>query len=145
MEIANRAEINKRLAQVENCIIEGWLTSEIVASGRKDWGLSRRQIENYISHVYKRWARESAKNLCKNLDRAIRARERIIKEARKAGDLRTALAAEDSLAKLLGLFIERVDHSGNINLTVADLVGRTRERNRFGLAGVPSGLDHGRS
>ena len=122
---ATRAELLERLMVIEEAIIDAWSVSAMVRSAKEKWGISQHQTERYVGMVYKRWARQDEETSRQNLARAIRARKRIIRKAYETDDLKTVLAAEDSLAKLQSLFLDRVEHSGEIGLSLADLIKRS--------------------
>ena len=119
--MASRAEIRTRIEQIEEAIIEGRSHSSIERSSAARWKVSRQKIRNYIAGIYRRWTRQDARVSQGDLARAIRSRKKIISKAWENGDLKTVLAAEDSLAKIQALFSEKRQGSSEGSLTLADL------------------------
>jgi hypothetical protein len=71
--------------------------------------LSRRQIRNYIREADRRMARSTQATRRRRIARHIAFREKLFARAVNSGDLRTALAILDSLAKLQDLFPSEAD------------------------------------
>ena len=49
---ANRATKEERIARITGLIADGLFTYQIVDICMKEWGVGRRQIENYLTLVY---------------------------------------------------------------------------------------------
>src|SRR5262245_40053797 len=104
---SSKAEVRKRVEEVFKLRLGGANLADIVqyaSAPEQAWGVSERQIANYIKAAEKLIVeRYDAKAPCL-LNRHLLQRDQLFAHAMGVGDFRTALAVLDSGAKLLGLF-----------------------------------------
>lgn len=124
-----------RLKFIARCIEKGLAHFEILDACKEKFGFSKTKTNNLIHRVYQEWKDTHSKLALYDIYlRARKARLKIISEAWKKKDLKLVLMAEDSLAKLDGLFSEKVEHSGRIthSLTVKEMADLARGKRGTG-------------
>jgi hypothetical protein len=93
-----------RRIRVENMLVQGFRPSEIIEMLHKEWGVSRKTIQNYILGVHKDWREvvlDDAKFFkAKFLDRL----ENLYKEAFDAGQYGIAAKIQDQINKICGIY-----------------------------------------
>jgi hypothetical protein len=105
-----RAEKEAALELMEKELVRGRLPSEVVRAAAAKWSISVRAAEYDLAEIRARWA-AAGKQVIVGCARArtslmlvIRRHDYLYGTALEQGDLRTALAVEKSLCKLLGLY-----------------------------------------
>lgn len=114
---------------------------------------TRATAERYMAQVYRRWANRQTDGETER-QRLIDTNREIIRRAwqdvddtnatarRKLAAMRTILAAQEQIAKLLGLHVLKVEHSGSIaserNAAITELTEAAR---RHSIRGMLAGLN----
>jgi len=110
-------EYQLRVEEIADCIQEGMRAKEIEVYFGKRYRLLPRQIRNYIKDakkiLYQRQALEGNDDIDKAKERAVKRRLKIFNKAWELEDLKICLQAEDSIAKIQGIFTPTVP-SGEI-------------------------------
>jgi hypothetical protein len=100
----------KRLLQIETWVADGLTSRDIVRKAEEEnWGLKKGYIIHLIGEVKQRWAEQYDIESKYNKATAIQKRERLYQRVLAKGDLKTALHILDSIGRLQGLFIERIE------------------------------------
>lgn len=106
-------EHSRRIKEVAKLLCLGQGRSDIYEHANKQgWDKSERQLDNYIQDatalLKERLLGEIDEEKAKAIDRAIM----IFQQSIKAGERKIALAANEQIAKLHGLYIERREVTG---------------------------------
>lgn len=154
-----KAEHARRVDEIETLLARRLSTSRIERWGADKWGVSQRQIRNYIRAVRDRWEEES-----KGTDRTAKrdqlrataedivaralSRTEVVRDAagnpviitnpdgstkiatREVPDLKTAVRGSDVLARLDGLYQDRLKVDAQVKGAIAAAVSPTPERFR---------------
>lgn len=112
---ANNIEAAIRLAEVKRLLLQCKETAEIVQYGSNKWDISTRQMYKYIAKASKDIRKELGRREAISLTWHIKARRSLIDRAMETNEQRVALAAMQDIAKLQGLYIEKVEHSGTLD------------------------------
>lgn len=102
-----------RIRRVMDLLGEGRMTYDIVNICQKEWGCGRRAIEKYIQHIYT-FLNKSLQE--KDKDKILLEYSNLIEKYEKI-DKRLARDYRLQRDKILGISIDRVDHSGTIDVT----------------------------
>lgn len=98
-------ELQRRLEQISEWLIQGASTSEIYQYAReKGWDVCNRQIDNYISKCYDLWNETLEKNRERLLAKHIRLRERLYFDAMREKDYQNRNLALNVLKDMAALF-----------------------------------------
>lgn len=102
---ANPVQMEERIKQVSDWLLDGESRHYIVQSGSEMWSISERQVDKYIRVAKKRISEiiQLKNDLSFRVAWHIRKRQRLLKTAISDHELNTALNILDSLAKLEGL------------------------------------------
>jgi hypothetical protein len=104
----------ERLLEVERRLAHCQPHPAIARELSQQWGVSERQIRTYVSAVYARWAREAEERRDHRRAEIRATLQRIVHEAMSRGEYRAATMAADRLAKLEGLYVERLEFTGDV-------------------------------
>ena len=127
MAKSTQTELYRRIMEVEQLMADGFGRRDICQHGSKNgWNVTNRQIDRYMEVVSKRWIKQHEAEKDRILSTAIKKRERLYLRALKKEDLRTAISIQDSLDKLRGLFVDKVETVNKTDLKI-DLSGLSRE------------------
>jgi hypothetical protein len=111
---ASAATIDQRIELIYRLILDGWESTAIVQNPSvKGWGITDRQIRQYISRARTRMKKELAKYRKVALEEHIAARRKL---RREASDGRLALEVLRDEAKLLGLYAPEKKERLNVDL-----------------------------
>lgn len=137
MEASGRAsqlEKIKRLKAISKWILDGHSTSDIIYNVSQQWGLTERQAYNYLAEAreqfkndtqvdldtkratYIRRRQENYRTVKKHLDEAMKKEMSEIERVNIVTKYQRILNDIDQdMAKLDGLYIEKIEHGGSIN------------------------------
>ncbi len=133
-EKSSKQELDRRVATVAHWMLSGHSTSDIRANVEKMWKVSSRQADNYIRKAYDRLKTDNEREFQQakmfhlqarmNAYRDLLEEEARLKRSQTISDYgrAVALAALKSktaaflqdMAKIEGLYIEKVEHSGEV-------------------------------
>lgn len=114
---ANNIEAALRLAEVKRMLLQCKETAEIVQYGAHKWGIATRQMYKYIAKASADIRKELGRRDAISMTWHIKARRNLIDRAMETNEQRVALAAMQDIAKLQGLYIEKVEHSGDVHIS----------------------------
>lgn len=101
----SKAEVARRVDEVALLRLEGAQQQDVVRhAAEKGWGLQPHQVEKYIRRADALLIAARGRNLKHMIGLHLARREEIYRRAVEAKELRLALAALDSDAKLAGLY-----------------------------------------
>lgn len=109
------ADIAGRKNEVEILMATGYSRIFVCQYMSKKYQLSYRQTDRYMKEVRQAWQEDFDADTKRNLIEAIKVRRGIADRCLSEKDYRTALAALDGVAKLAGLFKDRVELTGGIS------------------------------
>jgi len=118
----------KRLLAVENAMALGMGCREIQARISREFNCTERTIRNDIVKVEKQWAVESEAEAPHRRHQTRMLLRRIIQKAMADKQYGAATSAAGRLMDLDGLKIVKVEHSGGISHTVADMTSDDKRR-----------------
>lgn len=103
---SNKIQKEERIRFVMDLISKGHMTFEIVDICSKEWGVGRRQIEKYLTIVY-RFLTTSLKE--KDKDKILLEYDRLIHKYEMQGEVRYAMQYRQMRDKIMGLYINKTD------------------------------------
>lgn len=123
---ATDAEILKRLKAVEVRLLQNDSYSDIVRFCTKKYKITSRQVDKYIRKIKDKWTEILDKDSEQNLSKAIVQREmlynKIIKSKKLSHNkIKIALKILDSIAKIQGLMINKIDLKGEVKFDLSNL------------------------
>jgi hypothetical protein len=98
------ATVHERTDQVYQLIIQGWRSSAIVRHCSDSWGITERQVQDYIKYAradIRKRATEIQKNGLKDM---LNRHDDLRSRAYKINDLRLVIEIDREDAKLLGIY-----------------------------------------
>jgi hypothetical protein len=112
------------LNSVKEYMATGYKPSEIVRKITKEYSIKDRQAWIYISRAKKQWLEEFEKDKKYNAVEAVETKKLLFKHAYNDGDIKTANTVHTDMAKIQGLFndkvsIENVQAPLNIQINIA--------------------------
>lgn len=123
---ATDAEILKRLKAVEIRLLRNDSYAEIVRYCTTKYKITQRQVDKYIRKVKDKWTEILDKDSERNLSKAIVQREQLYNKIIKSKKLshnkiKTALKILDSIAKIQGIMINKIDLKGEVKFDLSNL------------------------
>lgn len=112
MAKADKLEVNKRVRQIMEWMLEGYLTNDIIKSCTSKWAIDERMAYKYIKKAKKLFIEITAGELKERLAFHIASRMKIftgIKDKEKPGGARAALDVLKDIADLEGYYQQKVD------------------------------------
>jgi len=93
-------------------ILQGASRADILhyASGKSDWGVEERQVENYMTRARQLVSKEAATYRAEAMDTAIARLNMIIANAMSIQDYQRAIAGQREINQLLGLYAPQKIH-----------------------------------
>ena len=114
-ENSNIATFNKRINIVYSMLLAGLRRYDIFQECKKlEWGVSERQIDNYIAEGKKIIESESKENRAYEFSKSLSRYENLYTKALKVQDLKTAVTIIDKRNRMLGI-AETSENSFNDN------------------------------
>lgn len=111
---STKAGIIARLMILEQLLLKGWSYGQIVEYGRRNWDIGRANISKYLEQIREKWSEVYAEQSKTNLELAINRREMLYKKTLAEDDKALALMILNSLDKIKGLFVDRVENSNEL-------------------------------
>lgn len=108
---SSNVEYYKRVRQVQEWLIQGNTTTDIVQNCISSWGIVERQAYRYLKDAFELFRKQSKREIEQSRAFHIQARMKLYKEALNGKQNKTALDILDSIAKLEALFIQKIDHT----------------------------------
>ncbi len=113
----SQAELELRIEQVYNMLIDGNTRYSIVQSGSKEWNISNRQVDDYIKLATIK-IKEHAKETIEDFTNEAKAKFRkLFNIAMKNKDYHEARQIIATASDVLGYSKVKVEHSGLINIS----------------------------
>lgn len=113
MSRINRMKRLERIEKVGEMIGDGYFTYQIVEYCSKEWGVSSRTAERYIQQVtqfLKKQLNSSDK------EKILLEYDKLIHKYEKMGNAKIALEYRKHRDKITGLGIDKVEHSGSVQI-----------------------------
>lgn len=103
---ATNVEIEQRLNTIEEWLVMGLSRAKILllVSEKTSWGVEERTVDHYLFTANKRWQARFEATKEERWKKHIDIRNRLLLDARKEKDARTALAIVQDIAKLEGMY-----------------------------------------
>lgn len=108
---SDNVEVYRRVRQVQEWILEGHSSSDICRNCTATWGIKHRQAEHYIRKAFLNFVEETSQDDEKKKAFHIKARMKIYKHSIKYNKYDTSLNILDSLARIEGILVNKVDHT----------------------------------
>lgn len=118
---ANKVKLLQRKAEIEEMVLQGASVSQIAKYAKDNYGISRRQVDNYLSKIYKDWELKIDKDRNKTFNAHLRKRERIFQKAYKDEAWNTCLSILKDIADLQGFY--KVDEASLSNQFIGMILG----------------------
>lgn len=120
---ATDAEVAKRVATVHKLLVAGASRASIVQYGSKEWKVTDRQVDDYISRAKETIKEQSDRDKENNLSMAIARMNDIYQQCYAAKNYKGAITAQVEINKLLGLYSpSKMEHSGQVSLSWEQMV-----------------------
>lgn len=138
-EKSDKKQLEERVLEVSRRMLSGWTNKKIVQDGSVKWNISDRQVRKYITKAYSMWRAEYKKRLKAGLDYHMAIRMKLYEEAYKGKtikitkvvkgnmvtmektedqDFRLCLEIAKDIAKLEGLYVEKLEFPGELVIKV---------------------------
>lgn len=111
---SSKVETDKRTRSVQEWMMQGHTTSDIVRQCTSNWSITPRQAYKYIRKAYEAFKESAEKDLEARRQFHIHSRLKIFRDLQGKNDSKPAGVALEILkdiAKLEGLYVEKVDHT----------------------------------
>lgn len=114
---SGQVELSKRIRIVAEWILSDCLTSDIITQGQQKWNVSERQMKRYIKEAHESFVQiTEEKGLKARMNWHIHRRLKAIRDMDAALKKTPAGVSVinntlDSIAKIEGVFVEKVDHT----------------------------------
>ncbi len=117
-------EYDARIRVVQEYILMDYGKSDIVAQCVAKWGIKSRQAYNYINDAYEVFRKITEKDTEKRLSFHIQRRAKLLRdidpaEKRTAQGTRAQLEILKDQAKLEQLYVEKIEHSGEVKTAIS--------------------------
>jgi len=113
---ATKVQMLERIEKVKELLLTWNTRYLIVQYCAKVYGVRPRIVDRYIARATREIEEEYEPDRLKELKKHIARRERLARKALAKGQLKVALDIEDSIAKLKGLFVDQMKHSGFVGV-----------------------------
>jgi len=126
-----KIEKEKRINEVGSLLLMGANRANILKYAEKEgWNVSDRQVDNYIRDYKNRCIRMLEENLERERAVHIRRNELLFNKSYSLADYKTCLQIDKNIADLKGLYLQKVEHSGGVNvqMTLADWIKNINEQ-----------------
>lgn len=110
---ASQAELVARREEIQELILEGHTNTFIVDRMAEKWKTSKRAIQEDIRLIGQQWLEKAQENTQKMRNRYEERLELMFKKAFALGQFKTALAIQQEIHKLNGLYKEKEDNKDN--------------------------------
>ncbi len=114
MAKSSKAELNQRVKEVMNILLEGGERGFILQYSSGIWDVSERQADNYIRLANELIIKSVKRDINVDYAKAVRRYERLYLLAVAKEDYRTATSINKELTALQGLLKTQVEHSGSV-------------------------------
>jgi len=133
VEVATRIDMVATMILENDKFLRYRKNPELVLKVMEKFGVKKRQADFYIEEAKKEIRKIAAVNKVKALKKALREREYLLRKAKgltpdEKPNLKLALEVMKDRDKLLGLYVEQVEHSGQISLKDIDTSRLTDEQ-----------------
>jgi len=121
----SRSEVplRRQLAQVARMLLANPNIGEVEDLIVQAWGVRRGRAREYIRLAHLLWQADFEKDFGQHASKSVAWREEIIRRCMMEGDHRTALAAMQERDKILGIYIDRSEIRGSIQVnTIAEAI-----------------------
>lgn len=111
---SSKIETDKRTRSVQEWMMQGHTTSDIVRQCTASWSITPRQVYKYIRKAYEAFKESAEKDLEARKQFHIHSRLKMFRDLRDKSSCKPAGVALEILkdiAKLEGLYVEKVDHT----------------------------------
>jgi hypothetical protein len=103
---SNKATLIKRREDVQECILKGNTNTQICEILSEKWNTSIRAISEDIILIRKHWQEQEEENKNLNRNKFLQRLELMLASAIERKDLKTALAIQQEIHKLTGMYQE---------------------------------------
>jgi len=100
----------ERINKILELIGQGMYTFQIVDICTKEWGVTRRTIEKYLTHVYSFMSKELTKEDKDKVIMELKEEEKLFKQR---GEISAYLKLKDMRLKVSGQYQTKIDHTTN--------------------------------
>lgn len=126
---STKAEVEQRVAMVVELLVGGASRAEIVQFAAGKWAINERQTSNYIRRATDALAKDADPKLEAEKAKAIRRFTALYRKSMAVQDYKGALAAQDKLSQLLGLYPRAsINVQANATASAAAFAEADRER-----------------
>jgi len=101
---STQTTIQQRLTEIQKFLFQGYTRAEIVQNGSKKWGVSDRQIDDYIQMVTDEWQKESISDRSRSRIAHIQTRKHLYRKMYQKEDYRACILVLKDVAELEGLY-----------------------------------------
>lgn len=113
-----KAQANKRVAVVMRMLLRETPRAEIVQYASEKWDIGERQTDSYIRKATEQIKKDIERKRKSGVDYRLAKRNHLFQTAFNKGRLGLCFEIEKDIAKLEGLYVEKVDVNQNTNLSL---------------------------
>lgn len=111
---STKGKIAERVAEIIPMILEAKRRTDIIRFGSEKWGITERQVENYITKANNFLKERAEKDMDLNYSKAVHRYEELYRKSLEKKDLKTCVTINEKLAHLQGLDKTQIEHSGSV-------------------------------
>lgn len=101
---STKAEVDTRVALVAEMILSGYIYTEIVRYGTKEWNVKSRQIDSYVSKATEEISKSAEKHHNKQFQIAVNRLTKLYRKTIEAKKYTISLECQREISKLFGLY-----------------------------------------
>ncbi|MDD3095407.1 MAG: hypothetical protein PHD63_04110 [Candidatus Marinimicrobia bacterium] len=119
---SNMVQMRARVATVYRLLLSGMRRREIIqyVAEKTDWGVSTRTIENYIHKATAEIKEVTDEEIEAARGMAYKRLDTLYYKSLLINDYKTALAVQKEMNDLFGLKTTKIEHSGDLGVTIID-------------------------
>lgn len=127
---SNMVQMRARVATVYRLLLSGLRRGEIIryVAEKTDWGVSDRTIEKYIQRATAQIAEVTKEEMDAARGMAYKRLDTLYYKSLLINDYKTALAVQKEMNDLFGLKTVKVEHSGDMGVTIIDDIPRQKTK-----------------
>ena len=112
---SNKVELQSRVNDVCERLLSGQKRSDIVHFATEAWGISERQVDDYLAKARDAIANSNVVHRDFEIARALVRMNQIFNKAESAEDYKTAILAQQEINKLLALYMPTRSEVSGVN------------------------------
>jgi len=129
-------QVQQALRELRKGLSGGSVTRSLALKFKDEWGKSLRRAQDVVGKALKIITAEQRAEVPELRAQAINSTDVVFEKALKAKDWRAAMKALEHKNKLEGLLVDRVEHSGGVDVEVMSMTPQQRLERLAAMTGV---------